>query len=80
MSIEGLSTYPSNGKHGVVGSNFLGTSVTASAVGDEDNDTSSERDTGHGKNKFLGPRSCVLGPRGHLALIRQGPGSVKDSE
>jgi hypothetical protein len=71
---------PANGEHGVVGSYFLGTSVAASTVGNEDGNASKKGDTSHSKNKFLGPRVGVLGPRGHLALFGQGSGGVENRE
>lgn len=55
-------TYPANGEHGIVGTDFLGTSMTTSTVGDENNNTSDKRHACHGKNKFLGPCAGVLGP------------------
>lgn len=45
--------------------------MTAAAVCEKDNDASQERYTGHGKNQLLWPGVCVVGPGGHLALIRQ---------
>jgi hypothetical protein len=71
-------TYPANGEHGIVGPDFLGTSMTTTTVGDKNNDTSDQRDACHGKNELLGPGAGVLSPRGHLALIRQSLGSVED--
>ena len=78
--VSRCSTYPTDGEYGVVGSNFLGTSVTASTVGNEDTNTSNKRNASHGKDKLLLPWVSVLGPRGHLALTWEGSSSVEDRE
>lgn len=75
-----MKTYPTDSEHGVISSNLLSPSVTTSAVGSENDDTSSEGDTGHSKNELLRPGIGVLGPGRHSALIRQGLGSVEDGE
>lgn len=72
--------YPSDGKHGVIGADFLGPSMSSSAVREKDNDTCQERHAGHGKNQLLWPGVGVLGPRRHFALVRECLGDVENGK
>lgn len=79
-STDRVKTYPTDSEQGVIGSNLLGPFVTTSTVGSENDETSSEGDTGHSKDELLRPGIGVLGPGRHPALVRQGPGGVEDGE
>lgn len=71
---------PTDGEHGVVDSDLLGTLVATAAVSNKDDDAEQEREAGAAEDDLLRPRRGVFGPWWQTVHRRQGSGGVEDGE
>jgi hypothetical protein len=69
-----------NSEHGVVDGCLLGSVVSTTPVGPEDDQGESKRNTGNRETDILGPCLGACGPGWKVVTLRQGLGSVEDGE